>query len=154
MHAFLWIPLVCLLPTHLPAGDADAKAVAQDVLNKGAALFDARDSAILADTWTEDGRLFWVERDRDTGKYKTLVKEGRPEIERFYRDFFKDSREKTTSRNTVEFARYVAPDLMVIHGEFAPDTSKDGKYTFVQERVKVGDKWLIQALRLYVVSGD
>jgi hypothetical protein len=69
-----------------------------------------------------------------------------------YRDHFKDAKEKTTSRNTVLFARFLAPDILLIEGDFEPNIAEDGKYAFTQERVKQGDKWLTKSLRFYVVS--
>jgi hypothetical protein len=63
---------------------------------------------------------------------------------------FKDAREKTTSKNTVEFARFITPEQMVIHGVFQPNLDKPDKFSFVQMGVKVGDKWLIKILDLYV----
>ena len=79
------------------------------------------------------------------------MKDGRAEVERFYRDMFKDPNEKTNARNTVEFAKYLAPDFLVIEGTFEPNIDK-GKYSFTQERVKVDGKWLILSLRFYMVD--
>jgi hypothetical protein len=131
----------------------DAKAVAQEVLNKGAALFDTRDAAAMAETYTDDAKLTWIEKDSNTGKFKVEVKEGRSDIEKLYSDLFKDAKEKTTSRNTVEFAKFISPSLLLIEGEFEPKIN-EGKYSFVQERIKQGDKWVIMALRIYVVPQD
>ena len=39
---------------------------------------------------------------------------------------------------------------MVIHGVFQPNLDKPDKFSFVQTRVKVSDKWLIKILDLYV----
>ena len=52
------------------AEDQDAKTVAQDVLDKGAALFDRRDAAVMAATYTEDAQLEWVEKDSGGGGIK------------------------------------------------------------------------------------
>ena len=148
------LSLAMILPSAAPADDQDAKAVAQEILKKGAALFDTQDAMAMSATYTDEARLFWVEKDKSTGKYKSEMKEGRSEIDKFYRDLFKDSKEKTTSKNTVEYAKFVSPDLLVIHGYFEPNTNNDGRYSFTQERVKQGDKWLIQNLRLFVVGKD
>src|SRR5262249_60394462 len=134
------------------AQGADAKALAQEILKKGAALFDTRDAAAMADTYTTDARVTVVSKGEDNGRTKVESKEGRAEIEGLYRDLFKDASEKTTSRNTVEYARLVTPDLLVIHGDFAPDVNKGDKYAFVQERVKDSDRWLIRSLRLYLIQ--
>ena len=151
MHPATTLSLVLFLPFAAPADEKDAKALAQEILTKGAALYDTQDAMAMAATYTDDARIFWVERDKDTGKIKVTNKEGRTEIDRVYRDLFKPGEPKTTSRNTVEFARFVAPDLLVIHGYFVPNVNNEGKYSFVQERVKQGDKWLIQTLRIYVI---
>jgi hypothetical protein len=92
----------------------------------------------------------WIDKDGTSGEIKVSVKKDRAEIESLYHDLFKDAKEKTTSKNTVEFARFVTPDLMVIHGVFQPNIDKPDKFSFVQTRVKVGDKWRIKILDLYV----
>ena len=46
------------------AEDQDAKPLAQGILEKGAALFDKRDAAAMAATYTEDAQLEWIEKDR------------------------------------------------------------------------------------------
>ena len=84
------------------AEDKDAKSLAQDLLDKGAASFDKRDAAAMAATYTEDAQLEWIEKDSASGAIKIDTKKGREEIEALYRDLFKDSKEATTSKNTVE----------------------------------------------------
>ena len=120
------------------------------VLDKGSALFDTHDAAAMAATYTEDAQLLWIDKDSTSGEIKVSTKKDRAEIESLYHDLFKDAKEKTTSKNTVEFARFVTPELMVIHGVFQPNLDKPEKFSFVQTRVKVGDKWLIKILDLYV----
>ena len=127
------------------------KTVAQDILDKGAALFDTHDAAAMAATYTEDARLLWIDKDSSTGEIKVTVRD-HAEIESLYRDIFKDLNEKTTSKNTVDFARFVGSDVLVIQGVFQPRLDKDDKFTFVQTRVKQGEKWLIKTLELYVIA--
>ena len=135
--------------------DEGVKGQAQAILDKGSALFDKKDAAVMAATYTEDGQILWVAKEENSSEIGSSVKKGRAEVEAFYRgDVFKDSQEKTTSKNVVEFARLVAPDLMVIHGTFQPDVAKAGKYPFVQVRVKQGDKWLIKTLQFFLFSED
>lgn len=142
-----------LLIAASPAAFAeDARTLATEILNKGSATFDSRDAKALADTYTEGAKLTLVVKDRDSGTWKSLGKEGRAEIEESYRDLFKNGGEPTTSRNTVEFATRVAPDLLVIQGTFEPDVTRGKKYTFVQERTEQGGRWLISNLRLYVAD--
>jgi hypothetical protein len=136
------------------ADDNDAKTVAQGVLDKGAALFDKHDAAAMAATYTEDAQLEWVEKDSAAGGIKIETRKGREEIEMLYRDFFKDMKEATTSKNTVEFAQFISPQLMVIHGSFQPNVANDAKFHFVQMRFKKDDKWLMKSLTLFVISKD
>ena len=152
MKRFAIFALMFTVPITVKAEEKDAKTVAQDVLDKGSALFDTRDAAAMAATYTEDAQLLWIDKDSSTGEIKVSVKKDRSEIESLYRDLFKDAKEKTTSKNTVEFARFVVPELMVIHGVFQPNLDKQDKFTFVQTRVKVGEKWLMKTLQLYVIA--
>jgi hypothetical protein len=154
MKRFAIFALLFVVPFSLRAQDKDAKTVAQDVLDKGSALFDTRDAVAMAATYTEDAELLWIDKDSTTGEIKVSVKNDRTEIESLYRDLFKDAKEKTTSKNTVEYARFVGADLMVIHGVFQPDVDKQGRFPFVQMRLKQGEKWVIKNLQLYVISQD
>ena len=106
----------------------------------------------MAATYPEDAQLLWIDKDSSTGEIKVTVKKDRSEIESLYGDLFKDATEKTTSKNTVEFARFVAPDLMVIQGVFQPNIDKPAKFPFVQMRVKLGETWLMKNLQLYVIE--
>jgi hypothetical protein len=152
--SILALAFALTLPALAKAEEKDAKKLAQEILDKGAALFDTRDAMAMAATYTDDAQLEWIDKDNSTGQVKIDVKKDRPEIETFYRDIFKNAKEKTTSRNTVEFARFVAPDIMVIQGIFQPDVAKDGKFPFVQLRVKQADKWLMKSLQFYVFSQE
>jgi hypothetical protein len=154
MKRFAIFALLFVVPFSLRAQDKDAKTVAQEVLDKGSALFDTRDAVAMAATYTEDAELLWIDKDSTTGEIKVSVKKDRSEIESLYRDLFKDAKEKTTSKNTVEYARFVGADLMVIHGVFQPNVDKQGKFPFVQMRLKQGEKWVIKNLQLYVISQD
>jgi hypothetical protein len=154
MKRFAIFALLFVVPFSLRAQDKDAKTVAREVLDKGSALFDTRDAVAMAATYTEDAELLWIDKDSTTGEIKVSVKKDRSEIESLYRDLFKDAKEKTTSKNTVEYARFVGADLMVIHGVFQPNVDKQGKFPFVQMRLKQGEKWVIKNLQLYVISQD
>ena len=79
----------------------DARSLTQDILTKGAALFDMRDAAAMAATYMEDADGIVVIKDNDTGTYKTQVTRGRSAIERGYQNIFKDRKPGTTSRNVV-----------------------------------------------------
>jgi hypothetical protein len=150
----LAIVLAAALTTAVRAEEADAKAIAQEVLNKGSALFDAKDVAGLLATYDDDPAVDWVEKDGTTGEVKQTVKRGKAEVESIYGDHFKNVAEKTTSKNIVEYARLIGPDMLLITGTFQPDVAKPGKYPFVQLRVKKGDKWLLKDLHLFTTSVD
>jgi hypothetical protein len=154
MKCLAILTLLFVLPVAAKAQDENAKIVAQDVLNKGSALFDTHDAAAMSATYTEDAQLFWLQKDDATGEVKVTTKNGRAEIETLYRDVFKDPGEKTTSKNTVEFARFAKPDVLIIEGVFQPNVDKSGKFPFVQVRVKQDDKWLMKTLQFFVMSQD
>ncbi len=120
------------------AEDKDAKTLAQEILDKGAALFDKRDAAAMAATYTEDAQLEWIEKDSAAGGIKIDVKKGREEIETVYRDLFKDAKEATTSKNTVEYARFVGSELLVIEGDFQPNVASEGKLPLRADALEAG----------------
>jgi hypothetical protein len=153
MKRLIIFAIVLAVPISLRADEKDAKLVAQGVLDQGSALFDSRDAAAMAATYTDDAQQLWIGKDRSTGEITLTIKKNRSEIESLYRDLFKDAKEKTTSKNTVEFARFLSPEVMVIYGVFQLNIAKPDKFPFVQTRVKVGDKWLMKTLQLYVVGG-
>jgi hypothetical protein len=144
--------LAVLLPTTAEADDTDAKNLAQDILTKGAALFDVRDAAAMAATYVEDAEVIIVIKDKDTGTFKTQVSRGRSAIENGYQNIFKDRKPGTKSRNLVEYAHFVGTDLMIVHGSFTLDVSQGVSLPFVQVRAKRGEKWLIMSLQIFVVS--
>jgi hypothetical protein len=150
----LALAVALLVPTAARAADQNARQVAQDVLNKGAALFDTRDAAAMAGTYAEDAELSLLGKDNHTGVYKASVTRGRSAIERFYHHLYQCEKSGTTSRNVVEFAHLVGNDLLIIHGTFRPDVSRGGPIPFVQVRAKKGDRWLITSLQLFLVSEE
>jgi hypothetical protein len=153
-YGLLVLGLVLCLPCLSRADEKDAKTLAQEILDKGSALFDTRDATAMAATYTEDAQIEWIAKDDASGEIKIEVKKGRAEVESLYHDVFKDAKEKTTSKNTVEFARLIAPNLMIIQGVFQPNVANNGKFPFVQFRVKQGDKWLMKNLQFFVISQE
>src|SRR5262249_26496812 len=153
-YAIVILAAILVVPSLSQAQENDAKTLAQEILDKGSALFDTRDAAAMAATYAEDAQIEWISKDDSTGELKVDIKKGRAEIESLYRDVFKDAKEKTTSKNTVEFARTIAPDLMVIHGVFQPNVANRGKFPFVQVRMKQGDKWVMKNLQFFVISQE
>lgn len=134
-----------------PAAAEDARALAQGVLDKGAKLFDTRNAKAMADTYTGDAVFALESKDNATGVFKTEEHRGRAEIEAFYRKLFENAGDATTSKNTVEYAKQVAPDLLVITGTFQPDDSNPLGLNFVQVRVKDGDQWLLKSLHIFLL---
>ena len=88
---------------------------------------------------TRDGNTFKVQNYMDAS-----------EIEKAYAELFKKP-ETIKSKNTVEYAKLLAPDVLVIAGTFDTNTLKPDsiKIPFYQTRVKEGDKWLMSSLRIY-----
>jgi hypothetical protein len=150
----LALAFLLLSPMTTKAQEKDPRERAQAILDEGAALYDTRDAGAMAATYTEDAQLLWFQKDDTIGQTKMETKKGRAEIESVYRDLYKDAKEKTTSRNTVESARLVTPDLMIIEGVFQPNIASRGKFPFVQVREKHGDKWLMKSLQLFLFSQD
>jgi ketosteroid isomerase-like protein len=148
--AALGLLLVASLAPSARPDDAEAKTIAQTFLDKGSALYDAKDVAGLVATYTDDAQVIYIGKESITGDYKETIKRGRDEVEALYRDLFKDVTEKTTSRNVVDFARLVAPDLLVVQGTFQLDTTKPETVPFVQVRIKRGGRWLLKTLHLFL----
>jgi hypothetical protein len=145
--------LTMFTSTTARAEDAAARTMAQEILDKGSALFDRKDAAEMAATWTEDGQILWYERDKESDELKVNSKTGRGEIESLYRSVFKDQN-PSVSKNNVDHARLVSPDLLVIEGTFQPNVESPGRFPFVQVRVKQNDKWLLKTLQLFLISQD
>ena len=53
------------------------------------------------------------------------------------------------SQNTVELARLISPDILVVHGRFRPNAG-ERELPFVQMRVKQGDQWMLKTLWLFL----
>jgi ketosteroid isomerase-like protein len=151
-YAVLSAAMLCLtVPAR--ADDEDARRVAQEVLDEGAALFDARDAAALAASYTPDAEIGFISQDKESRGYKTQAIRGRQAIETWYGDLFKNAQGGPQSRNHVEFAHFIRPDLLAIHGHFQPDVNKEGDFPFIQVRANDGDRWLLMSLQLFLVPG-
>lgn len=149
----LCLALAATLAGPVRAADAKAQAQAQAILDQGSALFDRKDAAVMASTYTEDAQVLTFIKGDKPGEIATDVKKGRSEIEDYYRDMFKDGG-KSSAKNVVAFARSITPDVLVIEGTFQPDVAKLETYPFVQIRVRQGDAWLIKSLQIFAFSGD
>lgn len=128
----------------------EAMKLATKLTEEGAATFSKADARAMAAYYTEDAIVFMQSKSDDGHSVKEY--DGRAEIERLYADLFKEPG-TIQAKNTVEYARLLAPDLLVIAGTFEPNqlAAKPMKVPFYQVRVKQGDKWLIHSLRVFVV---
>ena len=132
-------------------GGGKAMNLATKLTEQGAATFNTADAKAMAAYYTPDAKVILQGRGEDGLTVK--VYDGREAIERLYADVFKD-RGTIQSKNTVEYARLLTSDILVIAGTFVPDqnTAQPLKVPFYQVRVKQGDKWLINSLRIFVVA--
>ncbi len=128
---------------------SEAETIAETFLKAGPKLFNAKDAAALAAPYTEDGEILLV--SKKDGQIQNEVKEGRADIEEFYRDHFRAA-DAIDSENTVELSRLIAPDVLVVHGRFRPNAGR-AEWPFVQMRVKRGDRWLLSKLWLFLSPG-
>jgi hypothetical protein len=146
------LTLALVSPAAARADDAD-RDIAVKALTAGAALFTAKDAPGIAATYDKDAVLTLFGKDKDTGELKSQVKHGRGEVEAYYRDDVFKSDSTYHAKNTVEYVRRVAPDLLLIAGYFEPDTesTKPMKLPFVQLRQKQGDVWRVMNLQVYII---
>ena len=140
------------------SGD-DATPVAQQILDRGARMIAEKDDKGLAASYTKDAELVIV--SKIGAKSSTDVKQGRAAIEEFYRDAFAGGQKEVfrdvdelKPKNTVEYARYLDAEMMLICGLFEPHTDKGPKFRFVQVRVREHDQWLISSLRIFAIYKD
>src|SRR5271165_5246848 len=128
----------------------EATALAIKLTEQGAATFDTFNAKDMAKYYLEDGEIALVTKEE--GGLKVQSQKGRAEIEKFYADVFKKP-ETIKSKNTVEYAKLIAPDVLVIAGTFETNTLKPDspKVPFYQVRVKKGDQWLMSSIRVYVL---
>jgi hypothetical protein len=139
-----------------PHDDARACTEAQALLDKGAALFDSRNAAAMAATYIEDGTIVAIKRQHNASRGEVELQSfrGRAEIEKGYADIFKERAPEYRSRNTVDFARYLGPNLLLIHGRFALNRDQGYSIQFVQVRARVGADWKIVSMQLAPLEKD
>lgn len=144
--------VLALAPTAhaLADDDAQARKIAEKVTTEGAAIFDTLDAHAMAATYDEKGVLTMLVKDQG-GDVDRKVYEGRRDVETAYADFFKNP-ETIKSRNTVERARLIAPDVLTIEGTFDTNTLKPDsiKVPFHQVRREKGGKWQILTMEIVV----
>jgi ketosteroid isomerase-like protein len=128
--------------------DAKAMAAAKETLDRGAELFDKRDAKAMAATFLEDAEILLIKHDSDSGRIVIDARRGRAEIEKAYDEIFKDRAPEHRCRNTVESARFLAPDLLLIRGKFSLNVDQDDSLQFVQVRAREGDHWKVVTMQL------
>lgn len=146
-----------LLPSAARAGGPadDATDLARKLTAEGAANFERKDAVELANSYMDDAQLFLVGKDKDTGQIKVETRQGRSEIQSYYMDLLKGDK-TVQAKNNVDYARLIAPDMLLIAGTF--ELGENGgnplRLPFFQVRVKQGDRWLLNSVRVFVVSND
>lgn len=129
--------------------DAKAKAVAQETLNKGAALFDKRDANAMAATFVENAQIILCKRSSDSGNFETETRSGRTSILQAYADIFKDRSPEHKAKNTVDSAKFLGKDLLLIHGKFSLNQDDGDSIRFVQIRTREGEEWKVVTMQLF-----
>jgi hypothetical protein len=127
-----------------------AMALAVKLTEQGAATFDTFNAKAMADYYVDDAEISLV--TKEDGGLKAQIQKGKVEIEKFYADVFKKP-ETIKSRNHVEYAKLIAPDVLVIVGTFDTNTLKPAspKVPFSQVRVRKGEQWLMSSVQIYVL---
>jgi hypothetical protein len=149
--AFVLCAMAAAVPRSVIAAD-DAKTVAQQVLDRGASLFDTRDAQAMANTYAKDATIEILSKDNDTGSYKSEVTRGHDAIVDGYAKIFADRSPSAKSKNVVDCAHYIGDDVLVIHGTFTPTVGEDLTVPFLQVRTKQGDAWKMLRLQLFLVK--
>lgn len=148
--ASLTLSFVLLAWATAPAQDATATATR--LLEAGSATFDTKDAAAMAATYTDDAHITLY--STNDSSLKTQHYRGNEQIQKLYTDLFKDSG-PITSRNVVEYARFVGPDVLLIGGTFEPDLGGSLILQFVQVRIQEeGGVWRIQNLQLFPIPNS
>ncbi len=134
------------------ADDEPARKLAEKVTTEGAAIFDTFDARAMAATYADDAVLTVYKKEE--GKLVREAREGRAAVEAAYTELFKNP-ETIKSRNTVEHARLVSPDVLVIDGVFDTNTLKPDsiKVPFHQVRREKDGKWAIANMEIYLTFG-
>jgi hypothetical protein len=153
MTSFALVLGACLVVTvqGQDQGADEAMKLARRLTEEGAATFNTANARAMVDYYTADAKVTLHSRNDQGITAKEY--DGHEEIQGLYADLFKD-RARIRSKNTVEYARLLAPDVLVIAGTFDPnlDVDKPLKVPFYQVRLKRGDKWLINSLQIFVVG--
>ncbi|WP_435009155.1 hypothetical protein P12x_000404 [Tundrisphaera lichenicola] len=156
MRIRILIPLMLLIAPSLTFGQDDprAMAVAKETLDRGSALFDRRDAKAMTATFVEDAEIILIKRASDSDKVELENRRGKAAIEKTYSDIFKDREPEHRCRNTVESARFVGEDLLLIRGRFAFNVDQGDLAEFVQVRAREDNQWKIVTLQLMPIPKE
>jgi ketosteroid isomerase-like protein len=141
--------LTLIVPALRAEEGGEATKLAEKLTTEGAATYSTKNAKAMAAYYTEDATVTLYSKDKDTGQTKTDVKHGRDEIEAMYQDLFKNAG-TIEAKNTVQLARMIDSNMLVIYGTFQPDVNDTLKVEFVQVRVKRDDKWLMTNVQLFL----
>lgn len=143
------LAILVLLLAHGGGDNEDAVKLATSLLTQGASTFDTKDAAAMAASYTDDAEVHLFGRKEGDG-IEIKVYRGKEEIRGLYADLFKDPK-PIHAKNTVESAKQIGSDVLLIQGTFQTDTGSD-PLPFVQVRMKQGDKWLMVRLQIFVLG--
>jgi ketosteroid isomerase-like protein len=137
-----------------PARADEATDLANAFLEKGAAAFEKKNLAEVVAQYLDDGQLFVVIKDANSGSVEVQSFSGRTEIEGQYRKLF-ESDDPFYARNEAHYARLIAPDMLMVAGTFhvAVGQGKPLAIPFVQVREKRGDAWKVRSMRVFIIPG-
>ena len=146
----LFAMIILLTPTAVFGQDEDARALAlaKDALSRGETLFDKQDASAMAATYIETAEIILIKRDSDSDRFVTETKQGRTAIEQTYADIFKGRDREHKCQNTIEVARFLGPDQLLIQGRFALNRDEGDTLRFVQIRVREGEQWKVATMQL------
>ena len=126
--------------------------MAQDILDKGSALFDTRDAGAMAATYVGG----WGVNSVHEGSVKRRVQAGREAGPRGDRGglqkIFEDRSPGAKSKNTVEAAHMVGDDILLIHGTFKVDVSQSLTVQFLQTRARQNGKWQVLSMQIFAAN--
>lgn len=146
-----FIPLLSLvlLLVGSTARAEDAKALAEKLTAEGATAFAARDVRALIESYSDDASVIVVIHNQSSGGATEVERRGRPDIQELYEELFRDGL-SIDAHNEVDYARQIGPNFLMIAGtlEFKRGLLDVTRMPFVQLRVKQGDRWLIQSMRV------
>ena len=132
-HRCLFTLILLLAPAGATAQDKDALALAQDLLERGATLFDQRDATALAATYVEAAEIILIKRDSDSGRVEIETRRGRG---RHREDLRRSSQGSLARAHGPEIrsrpARFLGHDLLLIRGRFAMNREQGDLVQFVR----------------------